>query len=337
MIKSTINNAICSIGLMLSSISASSLELYLSTPSTYTSDNVVINGNVYQYLGFGTFNARLSLNRLWEGDGSSLLLYFGDEMEGYYSESTLYTEGSFTPFRPNDDVNIRQWTTGNMYAISSDTYSVYPYFVFDFSNHYEDGLSLCWYKFSLSKCYLPNNCFFTINSVVRGTTGNIDPTENEGSVFSTSVFGSTSGQTSSVSSLDLMSLEFPLGLNHDWGASYCYLSLSITLLYQVGVSSSINNYSYKQGYDNGYQKGYEQGNNDGYTTGYDNGKKIAVDNALEETGLLGLFNAILSAPTQIIGNSLNFELFGVNFANVAFALITISLIVMVVSFFLKKG
>lgn len=118
--------------------------------------------------------------------------------------------------------------------------------------------------------------------------------------------------------------------------TYFYIPISFNFSLSQIISVSDND-SYLKGYNNGRNDGYDQGYSDGEKVGYENGKKIAVDNALEKTGFLALFNAVLGAPTQIIGNSLNFELFGINFSQVVFAIITVSLVAFVIGLLLKRS
>lgn len=116
---------------------------------------------------------------------------------------------------------------------------------------------------------------------------------------------------------------------------FVYMPITINFEFSQVVSISDND-SYLKGYNQGKTDGYNIGYKDGENVGYNNGKSEVVDDALEETGFLGLFNAVLGAPSKVIGESLNFELFGINFASLTFTLITISLIVFVISVFLKK-
>lgn len=126
--------------------------------------------------------------------------------------------------------------------------------------------------------------------------------------------------------------------NSSW--TYTGVSSNLRLFFDFSwfsVSSQDNTIAYSQGYESGKNQGYQQGKADGEKIGYDKGYNDGMNEDFTNNALINLFDSILSAPVKIIQNSLNFELFGVNFANLAFGIITIAMIVFVISYFVGKG
>lgn len=121
---------------------------------------------------------------------------------------------------------------------------------------------------------------------------------------------------------------------HNNAGSSLYLNFSFSVSNISNVDTSL---AYNQGYEKGKNDWYQQGKKDGEKIGYDKGHLDGMNEDFTNNALINLFDSILSAPVKIIQNSLNFELFGVNFANLAFGIITISMIVFVISFFVGKG
>lgn len=103
---------------------------------------------------------------------------------------------------------------------------------------------------------------------------------------------------------------------------------------KYSVSSDL---AYSQGYSTAKDEWYQKGKVDGEKIGYEKGKADGANDNFANDALISLFDSVLSAPVKIIQNSLNFELFGVNFASLAFGVITIAMIVFVISFFVGKG
>lgn len=114
-------------------------------------------------------------------------------------------------------------------------------------------------------------------------------------------------------------------------SSYIFFILTFA---KYSVSSDL---AYSQGYNTAKNEWYQKGKVDGEKIGYDKGKADAANDNFANDALISLFDSVLSAPVKIIQNSLNFELFGVNFASLAFGVITIAMIVFVISFFIGKG
>lgn len=116
-----------------------------------------------------------------------------------------------------------------------------------------------------------------------------------------------------------------------------HIGTSIYFIVTYSKYAVSNNIAYQQGYSKGKDEGYQTGKKDGYGIGFQEGKLAAASDNFANNALIDLFDSILSAPVKIIQNSLNFELFGVNFASLAFGVITIAMIVFVISFFIGKG
>jgi hypothetical protein len=82
-----------------------------------------------------------------------------------------------------------------------------------------------------------------------------------------------------------------------------------------GSYSSSTDVLFQKFYLNGYSAGYSQGKIDGYAAG-------TYDEATTPTTWYSYILTIADVPFNLISNMLNFELFGVNIGNFAFAIIT---------------
>lgn len=88
------------------------------------------------------------------------------------------------------------------------------------------------------------------------------------------------------------------------------------------------------GYENGKQEGYEMGHAQGYTDGFSVGTDYGEQQEVSEN-LIGVVDAIATAPATAIGTMLDFELFGVNLASLVFKLFTIIIILLIIGIFIK--
>lgn len=137
--------------------------------------------------------------------------------------------------------------------------------------------------------------------------------------------------------------------------------------YKYYVSNVSGNDEYSIGFEDGQNKGYTQGYNQGYdngttngindvlnnlenydlyteqeyleygTTKYNQGYTTGLDEATDnDFTMWGLISSIMTAPALLIKESLNFNFFGINVANIVFFLITISIVVFIIGIFKKK-
>lgn len=93
---------------------------------------------------------------------------------------------------------------------------------------------------------------------------------------------------------------------------------------------------YPQGYDDGYNVGYDEGYNAGYngassvidinSASYNAGYNKGVE---ESSNLFELFSSAVSAPVNVLMDTFNFELMGVNVATFILSLLTLCFIVIV--------
>ena len=102
------------------------------------------------------------------------------------------------------------------------------------------------------------------------------------------------------------------------------------------IRSSLENYNYNQGYEAGYDEGYDIGKNDGHQEGWLEGFQYA-DNQ-DETALT-IFEGIITialVPINFFLAIFNFEIFGINISGFVSALLTVSIIIIVVRFLTGK-
>ncbi len=101
------------------------------------------------------------------------------------------------------------------------------------------------------------------------------------------------------------------------------------MIYENVLSSSA---SYVSGYDTGYGYGYEEGNIKGFTDGKAEGMRVS------EKGSHDLQNMIISifeAPSVLMDSMLDFDIFGINIAGFVKALLTMSVVAVIVYFVFK--
>lgn len=125
---------------------------------------------------------------------------------------------------------------------------------------------------------------------------------------------------------------------------------SYTSGYNEGYSFYTQNYQdtiYSAGYVNGYNNGYEVGKNDGIKDGYNNGYLSGVNDgkhqayneiANQDKSLMAfssLLNAILTIPFSILNGFAPFVIFNIPIINIVISLFLLSLLVYIISKFIK--
>lgn len=132
----------------------------------------------------------------------------------------------------------------------------------------------------------------------------------------------------------------PSGVTHD---SYVqltsFLSNCMSFGYRVSVTDSSGDF-YNSGYNNGYQdaregfeeeksgiydSGFEQGKLAGYNDGYNAGKDVSNNYTF-----LGLIGAVFDAPIEAFKGLFNFEILGTNMLGFVLALLTLSVIIVII-------
>lgn len=118
-----------------------------------------------------------------------------------------------------------------------------------------------------------------------------------------------------------------------------FLSNCMSFGYRVSVSDSSGDF-YNSGYNNGYQdakegfedektgiynSGYEQGKVAGYNDGYNAGKDVS-----DNYTFLGLIGAVFDAPIEAFKGLFNFEILGTNMQGFVLALLTLSVIIVII-------
>ena len=87
-------------------------------------------------------------------------------------------------------------------------------------------------------------------------------------------------------------------------------------------------------YEQGYNQGYDDGYSNGYSGGYNQGASVN-DTTLENNGIKALLNTIMSYPINMIKNSLNFSIFGVNISALVLFALSLGLVIFVIKKFWK--
>ena len=120
--------------------------------------------------------------------------------------------------------------------------------------------------------------------------------------------------------------------------------------YNEGYDFYTKNYQdniYSAGYVNGYNNGYEVGKNDGIKDGYNNGYLSGVNDgkhqayneiANQDKSLMAfssLLNAILTIPFSILNGFSPFVIFNIPIINIVISLFLLSLLVYIISKFIK--
>lgn len=129
---------------------------------------------------------------------------------------------------------------------------------------------------------------------------------------------------------------------------YCVSEGLYNPMQMLGFNMGTNNDEiYDQGYQAGYNEGLEEGidrgevtgYNEGYNTGlwegHQNGYNEGYDDGMTQMPLIDLVKEIIRSPIELIENSLNFDIFGINLAGAAKAVITCMMIALVVVFVWK--
>lgn len=117
----------------------------------------------------------------------------------------------------------------------------------------------------------------------------------------------------------------------DWFLSH-YISDAQSLIKNGNVYGT----AYNDGFRDGKQQGYEQGKSEGYQIGYSEGWTDA-DNVDEST--LAIFEGIITValvPINFFLAIFNFEIFGINLSGFVSALLTVSVIIIVIRFITGK-
>ncbi len=132
----------------------------------------------------------------------------------------------------------------------------------------------------------------------------------------------------------------PSGLTHDsYMQVITFLSNCMSFGYRVSVTDSSGDF-YNSGYNNGYQdakegfeeektgiynSGFEQGKVAGYNDGYNAGKDVSGNYTF-----LGLIGAVFDAPIEAFKGLFNFEILGTNMQGFVLALLTLSVILVII-------
>lgn len=118
-----------------------------------------------------------------------------------------------------------------------------------------------------------------------------------------------------------------------------FLNSCMSFGYRVSVSDSSGDF-YNSGYNNGYQdakegfdeekagiynSGFEQGKVAGYNEGYNAGKDVSGNYTF-----LGLIGAVFDAPIEAFKGLFNFEILGTNMQGFVLALLTLSVIIVII-------
>lgn len=118
-----------------------------------------------------------------------------------------------------------------------------------------------------------------------------------------------------------------------------FLNNCMSFGYRVSVTDSSGDF-YNSGYNNGYQdakegfeeektgiynSGFEQGKIAGYNDGYNAGKDVSSNYTF-----LGLIGAVFDAPIEAFKGLFNFEILGTNMQGFVLALLTLSVIIVII-------
>lgn len=118
-----------------------------------------------------------------------------------------------------------------------------------------------------------------------------------------------------------------------------FLSNCMSFGYRVSVNDSSGDF-YNSGYNNGYldakegfeeekssiyNSGFESGKTAGYNEGYNAGKDVSGNYTF-----LGLFGAVFDAPIEAFKGLFNFEILGTNMQGFVLALLTLSVIIVII-------
>lgn len=127
----------------------------------------------------------------------------------------------------------------------------------------------------------------------------------------------------------------PYRFDDIWFASYMANSTdSLTVRFELLGAFDLD---YQSGYDTGYQSGQSIGYINGYQTGYSDA--TTEFDQYDETALT-IFNGILEVgllPINVFLTIFNFEVFGINFAGVVSALLTVSIVIIIFRFLFGGG
>lgn len=104
-----------------------------------------------------------------------------------------------------------------------------------------------------------------------------------------------------------------------------YTGLNSLCLFTINDAYTVGVDNYNQGYDDGYKQGYNRGNSEGFSAGEISG----AANANNYT-FLGVIGAVIDAPIAGLKGLLNFELLGYNMQGFVLALLSLSVIILII-------
>ena len=134
----------------------------------------------------------------------------------------------------------------------------------------------------------------------------------------------------------------PAGVTNDSYYQFTnFLSNCMSFGYRVSVNDTSGEF-YNSGYNNGYldakegfeeektsiyNSGFESGKTAGYNDGYNAGKDVSGNYTF-----LGLIGAVFDAPIEAFKGLFNFEILGTNMQGFVLALLTLSVIIVVIKY-----
>lgn len=133
---------------------------------------------------------------------------------------------------------------------------------------------------------------------------------------------------------------FPSGVTQDsYVQLISFLNNCMSFGYRVSVSESSGDF-YNSGYNNGYQdarEGFEEEKTNIYNSGFESGKTAGYNegfNAGKDVSgnytFLGLIGAVFDAPIEAFKGLFNFEILGTNMQGFVLALLTLSVIIVII-------
>lgn len=78
-----------------------------------------------------------------------------------------------------------------------------------------------------------------------------------------------------------------------------------------------------EGTNSGFDRGFEEGKHEGYNQGYEKGRIEGFQDGLNEKGFEEIFWGILDTPFKILKDAFNFEIMGINVANILIGIVSI--------------
>lgn len=100
------------------------------------------------------------------------------------------------------------------------------------------------------------------------------------------------------------------------------------------TESDVQN-SYFEGYEEGKEDGLHDGYDLGYTEGFDDGYDLGFDDGLESNNsLVGMVGAIFTGPVTMFQQIFNFNVLGINFAEMLLGLVTLLVVIWLIKKFI---